>query len=138
MWRVTVGAVIDYRGVLPKEGAALLRMARIAGLVDRVLDQQRGPGRAMRIVAVGARHLAGEDRVGRNAVSLRTLGLVACEADLGLGDLVEYPLGGGMDVMAIAAGHAAGLMLAAGPMCPREDAGLVAAETGGVSVVCRR
>ena len=138
VWRVAVGAVIDNRGVFPEERAALFRMAGIAGLVDRVLDQQRRPVRSMRVVTLGASDLAGEDRVGRDAVNLRPLRLVAGKADLGLGKLVHHPLIGDVNVMAVAAGHAARLMLAAAPVCPRENAGLVATEAGGVSRVRRR
>ena len=138
VWRMAVGAVVDRRGVLPKEGPAFFGMAGIAGLVDRVLDQQRRPGRSMRVVTLGASDLAGEDRVGRDAVNLRPLRLVAGKADLGLGELVEHPLSGSVNVMAVAAGNAARLMLAAGPICPRENAGLVATEAGGVALVRRR
>ena len=71
-------------------------------------------------------------------MDLRALRLVAGKADLGLGELVQHPLRRGVDVMAVAAGHAAGLMLAAGPVRPGKNIGLVATEAGGVSRVRRR
>src|ERR1017187_9598023 len=89
---VAIGAIIDNRSVLPEEGSALFRMTRVAGLVDRDLLEQRGAVRTVRIMTVGTRHLAGRDRVGREAFNLCPLSFMASKTDFGLRRLVEYPL----------------------------------------------
>src|SRR5450756_1504869 len=55
--RVAVGAIVGDGGVLPEEGAALLRVAGVAGLVDRVLDEHLRRRRTVRVVTVRTRHL---------------------------------------------------------------------------------
>ena len=50
--RMAIGAIVNDRGVLPKEGTTFFRVARIAGFVDRIFYQQRGPGRAVRVVTI--------------------------------------------------------------------------------------
>ena len=52
-------AVFPNRLVLPQEGAACLRVALIAGLVERIPDQVARSGRSMGLVAVAAGHQAG-------------------------------------------------------------------------------
>ena len=126
---MAVGAVVNVGGVLPEEGATLFRMTRVAGLVNRVLHEQRRTGRAVRIVAVGTRHFAFRDRVPREATNLCPLGFVAGKADFGLRQLVEHPMDGDVCLMAIAACDAAGFMLAARPVRPGKNAGLVAGKT---------
>src|SRR5262245_13648550 len=56
--RVAIEAALAHRGVLPKEWAALLGMAGSTRFVDAVGLEQRPRDRAVRVVAVGAAHLA--------------------------------------------------------------------------------
>src|SRR5450759_2839394 len=133
--RVAVGAIVNDGSVLPEEGAASLRMAGVAGLVDRILDQQLRAGRTVRVVAVRARHLGGarqaghRQRVGRDATGLGALRFVAPEADFGLGRLAQHLLVWRMDAVAVGAGHAPAFMLAPGPVRPWENTRLVTLET---------
>src|SRR5206468_3886436 len=62
VWIVAVRAAFLDGWVLPQEGAALLRMAGVAGIVDRVLLQERLRHGAVRVVAGRARHLALAER----------------------------------------------------------------------------
>ena len=55
---MAVQAVFAHRRVFPQERAALLGMARVAVVVDRILLQQRVRGAAMRVVAIRAGQLA--------------------------------------------------------------------------------
>ena len=76
--------VLGHRLMVVHEGAAFLHVAGVASLVGAGLDQ------LFRVVAVdvmtrGTGHLAFDDRMVRWLVDLRTLLLVAGEADLGLG-----------------------------------------------------
>src|SRR5262245_47035405 len=48
---VAVQTVLAHRWVFPQHRRALLGMTRVAVLVDRVLEQQRGAGGAVRVVA---------------------------------------------------------------------------------------
>jgi hypothetical protein len=61
----------------------------------------------------------------RNAVNLRTLSPVACETQIRLSDFGQDRIARCMDRMAVAAGHIAALMLAAGPVGARQDFGIV-------------
>src|SRR6266852_5075663 len=58
VWIVAVRAALEDGRVLPAEGPALPRMAAVAGIVERVLLQERGRHGAVRVVAGRARHLA--------------------------------------------------------------------------------
>src|SRR5450759_877106 len=142
--RVATGATVDDRGVLPEEGAALLRVARVTRLVHRLLDEQRRPGRPGRVVAVRARHLgrrarAGRgQRVSRKVTNLGSLRLVAAVADFGLGGLALDFLVRGAGAVAIGAGDALAFMLAAGPVVPRQHVLAVTRETRGVPLSGRR
>ena len=109
MRRVAAGAVLLHRLVTPEERTTPLGMARITGLVDRVLHHEHGPDRSMRVVAVGARHLADRQRVRRNPVDLGALRLVAREARLLLRNAVHDPILRGVDHMAGGAGNVATL-----------------------------
>ncbi|OGT64356.1 MAG: hypothetical protein A2993_00680 [Gammaproteobacteria bacterium RIFCSPLOWO2_01_FULL_47_190] len=60
---MTDGTFLPYRLVLPQERPALFRMALIAGLVDRILCQVSAAGRPVRVMAIGADHLALTDGV---------------------------------------------------------------------------
>src|SRR6185436_17827882 len=81
-------AVLLHRLVGAHERPALLHVAAVAGLVDAVAHQLLLAGAAVRVVAVGARHLALEGRVARLAADLGALLLLAGEADFGLVALV--------------------------------------------------
>ena len=141
--RVAVGAIVGDGGVLPEEGAALFRVAGVAGLVDRALDEHPRPRRTVRVVTVRTRHLGGArqaghgQRMGRDATGLGALRLVAGEADVGLGRLAQHLLVRRMKVVAVGAGHAARLVLAAGPVRAREHAALVTLETGSAPRIRR-
>ena len=79
---VTVDATLADRGVLPEERPPLFGMARVADVVDGIGDQQGTARRAMRVVAVDARHLAFGQRHVRTPAELGALLLVALEAGL--------------------------------------------------------
>src|SRR5712691_7076553 len=88
---VAVGAALQDGRVLPEEGPTLLRMAGVAGIVERVLLQQRGRHGAVRVVARRARHLALAERHVGIAQLLRALPEVAGPARVHhsrLGELV--------------------------------------------------
>ena len=71
MRRVAIEAVLANGRMLEQERSALLRMALVAGLVDRIgLEQRIGQG-AMRIMAVIAAHLPFGQRHVRSAIELR-------------------------------------------------------------------
>ena len=97
---VAVAAVFADRRVLPQERSAFVGVAGIAGLVDGVLDQQLGPARSMRIVAIRADHLCLHNRMMRGHVRLGSLLLVASEADEGLGGLRAHLIVLGVDIVA--------------------------------------
>lgn len=50
--RMAVRAILSHRLMFPQEGAALFGMAGVASLGHRVLLEQFGTGRTVRIVAV--------------------------------------------------------------------------------------
>ena len=77
---VAVEAVFAHRRVLEQERPALLRVAGVAGLVDRVGLQQRLGDAAVRIVAIGAGDLPFRQRHVRAAVELGADVLVAGRA----------------------------------------------------------
>jgi len=133
--RVTVHAIVHRRRMLPKERAPLLGVAGPAGFVGRVLDEQLGAIRAMRIVAVGADHLAHGDRVGRNALDFGALRLVAGEADARLGVLRQNRVPRRMNRMAVRASDIATLMLAAHPVGTGKDLGVVTGQAGRASLL---
>lgn len=116
MWFMAVGAVFGDRLMLPQERAALFSMAGEAGLVDGILLEQLGTGRAMRVVAVGTDHLALQDWVMRYFFAVCALILVAREADFGLGLLVAHRVVLSVNLVTRATGHVVADMLAAGPM----------------------
>src|SRR5581483_4625490 len=128
--RVAVRAALDGRLVLPQIRAALVRVAGPAGLVDGVLLHHARAGRAVRVVAIGARHLALADRVVGDLQRVGALLPVAGEAHLGLRLLLAHPVMGSVHLVAIAASHVVHLVSAALPM--RARGALVAADAGFV------
>ena len=125
---MTIRAVFADRLVLPEERAALVGVALEAGLVDRVHGQQFRRHRAVRIVATRASHLAGVERMRGELLDLRTLLLVAFEADGLLLYLVQDRVVRGVDFVAAGAGNFIYLMLASGPVRGRitESYGIIA------------
>lgn len=87
---MATGAVFSHGLMFPEEGTTFFGMAGEAGFINRVFLQQLGTSRAMRVVAVGANHLAFTDGVVRNLVALGTLLLMAGKTDLGLGLFIAY------------------------------------------------
>ena len=69
-------------------------------------------------MAIGAGHLAGRERVGRDLVGLRTLCLVAGKADFALGLLVAHLVVLGMHLVAGVTSHIVTGMLTSFPMRP--------------------
>ena len=69
----------------------------------------------MRIVTIGAGHLAGVKRMSGDLVRIRALFLVASKADFCLGLLGQNLVGGLVNLMAVVASQTAGLVLAAIP-----------------------
>ena len=70
--RVAVEAILAYRWMLEQERTALLGMALIARLVDRIGLEQRAGQCAVRIVAVVAAHLPFRQRHMRAAIELQS------------------------------------------------------------------
>src|SRR5581483_354696 len=90
---VAVQAALRHRGVLPEERPALLGMAGVAGLVDRVLLEERRGDRAVRVVARRAGHLPLAERHVGGLELGRPLLDVALPAGLDLGRQPELRLG---------------------------------------------
>ena len=82
--RVTIRAVLRNRRVLPQERTALLRVAGVAGLIQRGLEQELRRHGPMNLVAGVAGHLRKAHWMHRRLVELRTLALVAGVTDLRL------------------------------------------------------
>lgn len=78
---VAIGAILTHRLVFPQERSAFFLMALVTGLVDGILGELIGTGRAVRIMAVGAGHLAFPDRVVRSFVDLCAFVLMTGKAD---------------------------------------------------------
>ena len=81
---MTVGAILVNRLVFPQKRTALLGVTGEAGFGDGGLLDQLRSARSVRIVAVGAGHLADVEGVRRNLLGLRALLLMAGVADLRL------------------------------------------------------
>src|SRR5437899_283376 len=113
---VADAAVLLHRLVGAHEGAALLHVAHVAGVVDVVAHHHAGTDRAVRVVAVRARHHAFADRVARGPVDHRPDVLVAGEAHVGLGELVAHRVARGVQLVAGRARDVAALVLAALPV----------------------
>jgi len=97
---MAVRAVFGDRLVGVHERPAFFHMAGVAGFVHAIALHEFRPDRTMWIMAIGARHLALGNRVMRRLVDLRTLYLVASEADLGLRGLGQYLVAMGVDLVA--------------------------------------
>src|SRR5450759_2193392 len=119
-----------------QEGAALLGVTGVAGLVHRVLLDKLRAGRTMRIVAVRTYDLADVDRVGRKLVGFGALLLVASEANLGLRLLGQQCVRRRVHLVAVIAGDLFVLVLAAVPVGARLT--LVTGETRVASRFRRR
>src|ERR1035437_8126190 len=124
--------------MLPKEGTALLCVARVTRLINRFLGQEFGANRAVHVVTAGTRHFSFQNRVPRVAMNLGLLGLVALSADVGLGQRVQHSLLWQMQFVAVGAGNAVHFVFASRPVRPCKDARFVAIETGCVPLFCRR
>ena len=90
MWIVTVGAVIIDRFVTMHKGTAFFHMAGVAGFIDAIALHEFRSNRTMRIMAIGAGHLAFGNRVMRRTADLRALFLVAGKTHIGLSTLVAH------------------------------------------------
>jgi len=116
--------------MLPKEGAPLLGVAAVAGLVQgRPLEQAIGRS-AVYVVAIGTGNQAEANWMHRRLVDVGTLLTVAAEADVGLRLPVQDRVPGGMDAVAAGAGQLSRLMGAAFPVKPSR--GLVTLEADTV------
>src|SRR5262245_16755301 len=109
-------AVLLHRRVVAHERPALLHVAGVTGVADRVAHHHRWPDRAVRVVAVGAGDLALTDRVARGPVDVGALILVAGEAHGHLGDLVADRVLCGVDLVACRARGVLGCVHAALPV----------------------
>ncbi len=98
-------AVLLHRLVRAHERPALLHVAGVAGVVHVVAHHHRRSYRAVRVVAVGARHHAFAYGMARGPVDLHPLLLVAGEAHVRLGELVAHRVVGDVDLVAGRAGH---------------------------------
>ena len=106
---VALRAVLADRRVFEEERTALLGVALVAELVDRVRAQHLGLGAVVGVVAARAAHLPLAYRVVRGLHHLGPLGLVARGA--GLGVQLRLQLGADrlvlVDAVALGAGHVA-------------------------------
>jgi len=91
---VAVEAVLHDRGVLPQEGAALLRVALVTGPVDRGFHQQFWIRTSMRVVTIRAGDFALSHRHMRRALKLRPPHGMALEADFHLRAFDQEPVAG--------------------------------------------
>jgi len=109
---VAIQAILAHGRVLEQEGSALLRMALIAGFVDRVGLEQGTGQRAMRVVAIIAAHLSFRQGHVRAAVELQADVLVALRAGVADRHLGHAALDREFRhrIVAVAAGQAVTLM----------------------------
>lgn len=113
---MTECAVFRRRLMLPKEWAALVGMAGVAGLVDGVLGQIALARGAVRVVASGTAHFAFADWMTERLGQAGALILVAGQADVGLQNFVEYRILRDVGGVATDACDIFGLVTAALPM----------------------
>src|SRR5262245_20931843 len=123
---VTDRAVLLHRRVVAHERPALLHVAGVAGVADRVAHHHRRPDCPVHVVAVGAADLALADRVARGPVDVSALILVAGEAHVRLGELVADRVLRGVHLVAARAGGVLGWVHGAVPV--DAPAALVAGE----------
>jgi len=81
---MAIGAVFQYRRVLPQERTTAFGMAGEAVLVDRALNELLRVGSAVRVVTARARHLAFAIRHMRGALQLRAAHLVTPQTEFRL------------------------------------------------------
>jgi len=101
--------------MFPQERTAFFSVAGEAGFANGVLLEQLRTNRTVRIVAIGANDFAGIDRMRGNLVGICALFLVAGEAHFGLRRTVANLVDRLVNLVAVVAGHAVSLMLAAFP-----------------------
>lgn len=85
---MAIRAVVIDRLMVMHERPAFFHVAGVASLDDTVALHQLRPGRAVRVMAIGAAHFAFQYWMVRLFVDLRALLLVAGETHFGLGALV--------------------------------------------------
>src|SRR5258706_7351245 len=90
---VAAEAILAYRFVLEQKWSPLLRVTLVASVVDRIFLQERLGRTAVRVMAVGAHHLAFANRHVRGAEDLSAPVLVALEAGIGLEGRLQLMLG---------------------------------------------
>jgi len=113
---MAIGAIFCDGLMFPEEGTAFFGMAGEAGFIDRVFLQQLGASGTMRVVTVGANHLAFTDGVVRNLVAICALFLVARKTDLGLGLFVAHFIVRRVNLVARGTRYVRGLVGAALPV----------------------
>lgn len=131
---MTVRAVVTYRLVVVHKRPAFLHMAAVAGIVDAIALHELGTGRAMRVVAIGAAHLALWNRMVRGPVDLCALLLMAGETHLGLSAFVAHLVVRVMDFVARGTGYITALVCTALPV----RAACILAMAGEADFVLRR
>ena len=113
---MAVAAILDNRLVFEAHRTAFLGVAQEARFVDRVLDQEPGARRAVRVVAIRADDLANLDRVGRCLEAVGTLLFVAREANGSHLELVKHVVLGLVHLVAIVTRDVVVRVHAAGPV----------------------
>jgi hypothetical protein len=88
--RMAVSAAVHNRFVFPQERAALLCVACGTRLVLRLLYEERGAIRAMRVVTARASDFSFEDRMPREAMNLSLLCFMASSTHGSLGQRVQH------------------------------------------------
>lgn len=107
---MAAGAVFSNRLMFPQEGPALIGMALVAGLVDRVFLQVGRCRSPVRVMAVGTDYFAFLDRMVRYFAAVRSLVLVTVKADLGLAGPDANRIGDFHYIVAVCTGITLGRM----------------------------
>jgi hypothetical protein len=114
---MAIGTAIADRLVLPQKRTALFRVATRARVIDSVAEQQMFSHRAMRVMAIAARHESFVERVMRSQLQLRALFLMTADTHGYLRGFAQYRVIRLVDVVAGDTGKTGELMLAAAPVC---------------------
>ena len=134
--RMADRAVLGHRLMIPEKRSALFDVTLEAGFIDRITGQKLHPGRAVRIVAVAASHLAFGRRMTRGPKKLGSLLLVTSDTNVVLRALVSHPILSGVDLVTGRTGH---VPLSVGTALPVNPlARLMTVQTDGIALRHRR
>lgn len=109
-------ATLDDRRMLPQKRAALVRMAAVAGVVDREVPQFELTGAAVWSMAIRAAHFPLPNRVRVGKLARMPLGGMAGEADFRLRRACEHRIGACVAAMTSGAGYVGTRVRTAAPI----------------------